>query len=461
MTFYLPSDPPTRAPNPAPREDAGTMEVLGAAWTAESIETDAWGRERQVRQSILQEIEDRIGGFEADTMPAPDAGFTPFTDAAAPEQVTEEIVAPPSPWGRSEREERALLARASRFAARNPADYGGLPLDPDQLQEEVNRRQKAELDDAYSVLQVGGAVPEFLGRGARATTDEFGLAFALIGGGTGSLARVAGREALLGGASEAMILPRMYDVAERLDIPDPDPLAQIALAAGFSGAFGLGIEAARRGLALTFGRSAHESAAVPGADPYEVDAAINAAEAAIRQDLPVQAAPSDWEAIKAGIFAGESNGDYDALFGFSNRPGGPFASVRLTEMTVDEALAFSDPRGPYATWVRGQVGRVATPMGAYQVVGTTLRAAKRGLGLTGAERMTPEMQDRIGQWILRTQGTGAWEGYRGPGVPGTGVADDMAAPFRGGTRRGYTAPDEVVTPECAWAWPTRSWMPPT
>lgn len=118
--------------------------------------------------------------------------------------------------------------------------------------------------------------------------------------------------------------------------------------------------------------------------------------------------------IKNGIFAGESGGDYDALFGYSNRPGGRFAGTKLTDMTVDEALEFANPSGPYGQHVKGQIGRVATPMGAYQVVGTTLRDAKKGLGLTGSERMTPELQDAIGGWIYANQGTGAWEGYRGP-----------------------------------------------
>lgn len=124
-----------------------------------------------------------------------------------------------------------------------------------------------------------------------------------------------------------------------------------------------------------------------------------------------------WDQIRAGIFAGESGGDYDALFGYSNRPGSRFDNVRLTDMTVNEALEFANPSGAYGQWVRDQVGRVATPMGAYQVVGTTLRDAMQGMGLTGNERMTPELQDQIGRWIYERQGTGAWEGYRGPGDP--------------------------------------------
>lgn len=126
---------------------------------------------------------------------------------------------------------------------------------------------------------------------------------------------------------------------------------------------------------------------------------------------------ANWPSIKAGIFAGESKGDYNALFGFSNRPGGQFANTRLTDMTVDQAINFANPSGPYAQWVKGQIGHVATPMGGFQVVGNTLQQAKQWAGLSGNERMTPETQDRIGQAILAKQGTGAWAGYKGPATP--------------------------------------------
>ena len=131
--------------------------------------------------------------------------------------------------------------------------------------------------------------------------------------------------------------------------------------------------------------------------------------------------------IKAGIFAGESGGDYDTLFGWSHRQGGPFAGTRLRDMTVDQALQFASPRGPYASWVKNKIGRVATPMGAYQIVGTTLKAAKKGLGLTGTERMDEATQDRLGEWILKAQGTDAWAGYRGPRDPSSVKVATQAA----------------------------------
>lgn len=119
---------------------------------------------------------------------------------------------------------------------------------------------------------------------------------------------------------------------------------------------------------------------------------------------------ADLDYLKRNVFPGESGGDYDALFGYSNRRG-PFAGIRPTEMTVNEVLQFTDPSGPYAQWVKGQVGRVATPVGAYQVVGSTLRDAVKGLGLTGNERFDQNTQDAIGMWIYQNQGPAAWEGW--------------------------------------------------
>ena len=121
--------------------------------------------------------------------------------------------------------------------------------------------------------------------------------------------------------------------------------------------------------------------------------------------------PEQWADIQAKIFPGESGGDYNALFGFQNRTGGRYAGANLQNMTVDQALEFAAPSGDYGQWVKGQIGRVATPMGAYQVVGTTLRDAKNGLGLSGSEKMNMATQDRIGQWIYKTQGPGAWEAW--------------------------------------------------
>lgn len=130
----------------------------------------------------------------------------------------------------------------------------------------------------------------------------------------------------------------------------------------------------------------------------------------------------DFDFIKQDIFRGESGGDYDALWNYQNRPGGDFENIKITDMTVDEALHFASPQGQgYGYYVKNEVNKIkpgegvyASPMGAYQVVGNTLKMAKKGLGLSGDEKMTPALQDLIGKYIYDVQGTDAWAGYRGP-----------------------------------------------
>lgn len=133
--------------------------------------------------------------------------------------------------------------------------------------------------------------------------------------------------------------------------------------------------------------------------------------------------PAGWAELAPKIKARESGGDYDALYGFSNRQGGAFEGTKLTDMTVDQAIQFSDPDGPYGQWSKQQLGYVATPMGAYQIVGTTLRDIKENMGLTGDEQMTPELQDAMAKWLYENRGGATpWAASEGAGPAGAGVA---------------------------------------
>lgn len=121
----------------------------------------------------------------------------------------------------------------------------------------------------------------------------------------------------------------------------------------------------------------------------------------------------------------ESGGGFDTLFGHSQREGGQFAGVDVSRMTIGEAIEFSNPRGPYAQWVRGQVGRVATPMGYYQIVGTTLRNTAREMGLSMDTPFNSDTQRAMGEYLGRQRVAAAttdegrraalraeWEGFR-------------------------------------------------
>lgn len=119
----------------------------------------------------------------------------------------------------------------------------------------------------------------------------------------------------------------------------------------------------------------------------------------------------------------EGGGSYDTLFGFSNRS--RYSNVKLTEMTLAEVSQFAAVNGDYGQWVKGQIGRVATPMGRYQFVGTTLRQVAREMGLNPTLKFDKNTQDAMFAYlahkVLRDKSSVAakrsamratWEGFK-------------------------------------------------
>lgn len=102
----------------------------------------------------------------------------------------------------------------------------------------------------------------------------------------------------------------------------------------------------------------------------------------------------------AGTESGKAG--YDAVLG-NGRYGTP--SKPVSSMTLDEAFAFGRQ-------VRARHGS-SSALGRYQIVGRTMQAAQRALGVSGDAKFDPAMQDRMARWIARNQGLGAWEGLKG------------------------------------------------
>jgi hypothetical protein len=114
--------------------------------------------------------------------------------------------------------------------------------------------------------------------------------------------------------------------------------------------------------------------------------------------------------IAKAIDIGETGtGDYGTLLGHTNRTGGRFDDADITNKTVNDLLAFSSADGPYGAYTKNKLGKVATPMGRYQIVGRTLRKLKNELGLTGDELFTPELQDRMFLQLLKGRGYQAYK----------------------------------------------------
>lgn len=89
----------------------------------------------------------------------------------------------------------------------------------------------------------------------------------------------------------------------------------------------------------------------------------------------------------------EGGGDYDTLFKFSNREGGPFAGVQVSTMTIGQLKAFAN--GEYGSWSVKQLGYKATPMGRFQFVGDTLTVTAAKMGLGDNVVFSPEIQNKM------------------------------------------------------------------
>lgn len=87
----------------------------------------------------------------------------------------------------------------------------------------------------------------------------------------------------------------------------------------------------------------------------------------------------------------ESNGNYNAYYKHADNN-----SVRFTDMTVNEVLA----------WQRKYVndGSASSAVGKYQIIQKTMRGLKEDMNLTGNEKFTPELQDRMAMRLLEQRG---------------------------------------------------------
>lgn len=73
----------------------------------------------------------------------------------------------------------------------------------------------------------------------------------------------------------------------------------------------------------------------------------------------------------------------------------------LVEFTIDEIIAASDG------W-RKAFGTTSGAAGAYQIIKPTMIALKKKLNLTGSEKFTGEMQERLGDRLLADRGLAAF-----------------------------------------------------
>ena len=115
------------------------------------------------------------------------------------------------------------------------------------------------------------------------------------------------------------------------------------------------------------------------------------------------------------------DGAYNRLWGRTEES--EFSNIDVTQMTLNELLEFTKPSGDYGQYVAKnrpdpEMGP-STPLGRYQIVGSTLRGLMKDMGLDGTETFTPELQDQMFLELYKQRNkpgknfADEWQGLRG------------------------------------------------
>lgn len=153
----------------------------------------------------------------------------------------------------------------------------------------------------------------------------------------------------------------------------------------------------------------------------------------------------------------EGGGSYDTLYGHSQRAGAKFHGVNVSQMTIGEIKQFTNTSGAYGQWVKANNPRgvVATPIGRYQFVGTTLKQLAADMGLSDDVVFTPEVQDAMFHYHAkntiqaanspadaRARMRAQWEGFK---YVSNKELDAAIAEFMGQPAPGYTTKTRDTT----------------
>lgn len=290
MNFVYDTETPSLRPVPIDNSridlesSTSRLATMGAAISAAQIENDAnfLARRRTLdtRLGRLWDAADKLGADaiteEAKARGVDEARVTAFTQKMQLRKTFPRTIL-------SDPEMEAVVRdMVDRAAADDPGPWGSLNLNDDAIENAVNEQLRAEYDDAQAVLEMmpdGEGMTRFIGSMVGSTADVKNLPFLIAGGGSGSLARVIGREALINMTAEAVFMPAQFDMAERLGIDAPNVPLQLGAAAIFGGVFGGITEAGARGVAYWKGRNRVH----PEASIHDIDA-IDAVEDILTSD---------------------------------------------------------------------------------------------------------------------------------------------------------------------------------
>lgn len=283
MTFFLdgPATPPQIKANNPQVDLPDLWEGLGAATSSAALENDAnfraYRENTAAKATTGWQIVDRLG-VEAVAERAKREGLSDNLIKNLPmlyERRTPHMLRP---------FENMLFRMAEEAKKTDPDEWTGLETSEEAINAQVNARLQAEYDDAQQIVDMmpaGRGAAEFIGGMVGITADVKNLPFMFIGGGSGSLARVMGREAAINMAAEASFMPAQFAMAERLEIPEPNVASQLAMAAAAGGILAGVVGGAQRGLIYWQNRN---RVSAPGMTDIKAQSMVDQAEDIMTSD---------------------------------------------------------------------------------------------------------------------------------------------------------------------------------
>lgn len=376
-----------------PKTDAGFWDVAGAAWTAETIRTDAWDYMGRKRKALSSQMYDLLSPGAKDRIAARRFNYG-------------------SQWATFE---QLVLDEAAKERAADPARWAGLPASKDEFDARVRAERQAEFAEAQTVLdQPGGGFAEFLGSSARAMTDEVNVLLAPLGL-EGSALRIIGSQAALGAAGEAAVLPRENQVAAEMGLPAPDAWTRIGMGAVLGGGLTAGLLGAGRAFRWVRDRRMAARALAPTErGGLEAEIAVDAAEAQLRGQPTVQETVTPGpQPVAAETPAGPVEFDYRPQGNASprnNRVG--YAYGKLIEMGYEPHIAagivgnLMQESGPSLN--TRIVGDGGASIGLAQWNGARRRELERFAAKRGTSPDDLDTQLAFVDWELKNTEAGAW-----------------------------------------------------
>ncbi len=97
----------------------------------------------------------------------------------------------------------------------------------------------------------------------------------------------------------------------------------------------------------------------------------------------------------------EGAGSYDTLWSQAELSHPDFKGTKVSEMSIGDLIQFTKPGGAYSQFVKAtNNGTASSPMGRYQIVGSTLKSVTEALNLPLSTTFSPDIQDRMFKYLV-------------------------------------------------------------